>query len=218
MFDHQTDEKQLVDHLINPCSDVFAAQKPFFFVRGNHETRGPFSYQLNNYFENINNQPYFTFKRGPVFFIALDTGEDKEDNHEAYYGLAAFDPFREKQAIWLNEVLSSKEARKAEYRVVLMHIPPFHSGDWHGTTHCRKCFTPLFEKHKVDVVVSGHTHKYGVHQPQADHSYAIIIGGGPQEGNRTLIKLKADKKQLMINMIADNGQQVGEYAIKPRKL
>ena len=217
MFDYQTDEKQLVNHLINPCSDVFAANKPFMFVRGNHETRGPFTYQLDNYFENVGRQPYFSFSRGPVFFVALDSGEDKPDDHEAYYGLAAFDPFREKQAAWLNEVLQSKDARKAAYRVVLMHIPPFHSGDWHGTLHCRKCFSPVFEKQKVDMVISGHTHRYGVHQPQADHSYPIIIGGGPKEGARTLIKLKADKKALTVNMIADSGQQVGEYTLKPRK-
>lgn len=217
MFDYQTDEKQLIDHLIQPCCELFASQKPFLFVRGNHETRGVFSYQLNNYFENTGNADYFTFKRGPVFFIALDTGEDKEDNHEAYYGLAAFDAFREKQALWLEKVLQQDEARKAPYRVVLMHIPPFHSGDWHGTMHCRKLFASLFEKYKVDMVISGHTHKYGVHEPQAEHSFPIIIGGGPKEGNRTIIKLKADKKQLTINMIADNGQEVGGYNLKPRK-
>ncbi|RYZ48602.1 MAG: metallophosphoesterase [Sphingobacteriales bacterium] len=170
MFDYQTDEKQLVEHLINPCSDLFAANKPFLFVRGNHETRGVFSYQLDNYFENINKQPYFSFSRGPVFFIALDTGEDKPDDDPAYYGLAAFDPFREKQAEWLSQVLQSREAKKAAYRVVLMHIPPFHSGDWHGTLR-----------------------------------------------NRTLIKLKADKKSLTVNMIADSGRQVGEYSLRPRK-
>ncbi|MET0636604.1 MAG: metallophosphoesterase family protein [Chitinophagaceae bacterium] len=217
MFDHQNNEQQLVDHLIQPCCDVFATKTPFLFVRGNHETRGVFSYELGNYFENMGRSPYFTFKRGPVFFIALDTGEDKEDNHEAYYGLAAFDAFREKQAAWLDQVLQQKEARKAAYRVVLMHIPLFHSGDWHGTMHCRKVFAPLFEKYKVDMVISGHTHRYGVHEPQAEHSYPIIIGGGPKDGNRTIIKLKADKEQLSINMIADNGTQVGEYKLKPRR-
>lgn len=217
MFDHQNHEQQLIDHLIDPCCNVFASAKPFMFVRGNHETRGVFSYELENYFENRSRQPYFSFKQGPVLFVALDTGEDKADDHEAYYGLAAFDPFREKQAAWLNEVLQTKEARKAPYRVVLMHIPPFHSGDWHGTMHCRKVFAPVFEKHKVDMVISGHTHRYGVHQPQADHSFPIIIGGGPKEGNRTIIKLKADKQALNIRMIADSGSEVGTYTVKPRK-
>ncbi|MET0244872.1 MAG: metallophosphoesterase family protein, partial [Flavitalea sp.] len=176
MFDYQTNEQQLVDHLINPCSEIFASEKPFLFIRGNHETRGPFAYQLENYFENIGKMPYFSFTNGPVFFVALDTGEDKPDDDPAYYGLAAFDPFREKQALWLDQQLKSPEAKKASYRVILMHIPTFHSGDWHGTMHCRKVFAPVFEKHKVDLVISGHTHKYGVHPPSAEHKFPIVIG------------------------------------------
>jgi len=39
MFDYQTDEQQIIDHLVKPCTESFATQKPFMFVRGNHETR-----------------------------------------------------------------------------------------------------------------------------------------------------------------------------------
>jgi len=215
MFDYQTDQQQLIDHLIAPCTALFASEKPFLFVRGNHETRGIFTYQLKHYFENIGNAPYFSFSRGPVFFIALDTGEDKEDDHEAYYGMAAFDPFREEQAQWLDKILQTEEAKKALYRVVLMHIPPYHSGDWHGTTHCRKVFSPVFEKYQISLVVSGHTHRYGVHLAQTDHSYPIVIGGGPIEGNRTAIKLTANSQQLQLTMLLDDGKEVGSLVLKP---
>jgi acid phosphatase type 7 len=100
----------------------------------------------------------------------------------------------------------------------MMHIPHFHSGDWHGTMHCRELFAPLFEKAKVDIVMSGHTHKYGVHAPQpGEHSYPIIIGGGPKEGNRTLMKVKADEKTLTVQMIRDDGQEVGSYTINSKR-
>lgn len=216
MFDYQTDQQQLIDHLIAPCTSIFASEKPFLFVRGNHETRGVFTYQLKNYFENIGKAPYFSFSRGPVFFIALDTGEDKEDDHEAYYGMAAFDPFREEQAAWLEKILQTTEVKQASYRVVLMHIPPYHSGDWHGTMHCRKLFAPLFEKHKVDLVVSGHTHRYGVHLAQEDHSYPIVIGGGPKEGNRTAIRITADQKSFELSMLLDDGKEVGRLTLAPK--
>src|SRR5690606_19527440 len=36
MFDYQTDEQQLIDHLINPVTELFATAKPFVMVRGNH--------------------------------------------------------------------------------------------------------------------------------------------------------------------------------------
>ena len=88
--------------------------------------------------------------------------------------------------------MKSSAYRKAKYKVVMMHIPTFYSGDGHGTLHCRKLFSPLFDKYKIDVLICGHTHTYGVHPPVAGkHRYPIIIGGGPTKGKRTLIKVKA---------------------------
>ena len=212
MFDYQTDEQQLVDHLISPCTDLFASEKPFVMIRGNHETRGKYARQFKDYFDYASNEYYFSYRQGPVHFIVLDSGEDKEDGHEVYKGIVKFDAFREQQAAWLESELMKKEFRSCPFRVVLMHIPPFHSGDWHGTTHCRKVFTPVFEKHKIDMVISGHTHRYGVHPPDNDHSYPIIIGGGPNTGTRTLIQFQADQKNLTVKMINDDGILVGEYS------
>ncbi len=62
MFDYQTDEQQLINHLIKPCTESFASEKPFMFVRGNHETRGKFARELGNYFSNIDDKYYFSFK------------------------------------------------------------------------------------------------------------------------------------------------------------
>lgn len=46
MFDYQTGEQQIIDHLVKPCTESFATQKPFLFVRGNHETRGRYAREL----------------------------------------------------------------------------------------------------------------------------------------------------------------------------
>ncbi len=108
-------------------------------------------------------------------------------------GIVDFDAYRKEQQVWLEEVMQSRAYKKAKFKVVLMHIPPFYSGDWHGTMHCRELFNPVFNKYRVDMVISGHTHKHGVHPPvKEQHRYPIIIGGGPKEGQRTLIKLQAD--------------------------
>ncbi|GAB3664392.1 metallophosphoesterase [Echinicola sediminis] len=213
MFDYQTGEQQIIDHLVDPCTQLFASEKPFIMIRGNHETRGKFARQFKDYFTFKNNDYYFSFERGLVHWIVLDSGEDKEDDHPEYSGMVSFDPFREQQAVWLEQELQNPAFKDCKYKVVLMHIPPFHSGDWHGTTHCRKLFHPLFEKYKVDMVISGHTHRYGVHKPSEEHSYPVIIGGGPKTGSRTVIQCYADAKALKIKMIRDDGEVVGEYAI-----
>jgi acid phosphatase type 7 len=218
MFDYQTDEQQIIDHLLKPCTENFATEKPFLFVRGNHETRGRYARELKNYFANINHGQYFSFTQGPVFNIVLDTGEDKEDAHPVYAGIVDFDAYRRQQALWLEQQLQSRAFKKAKFRVVMMHIPHYHSGDAHGTLHCREMFGPLFNKYKIDLLISGHTHKYGVHEPEPGaHNFPIIIGGGPKNGNRTLIRVKADERTLNLQMLRDDGVEVGRYEINTKR-
>ena len=66
-------------------------------------------------------------------------------------------------------------------------------------------------RYKVDLVISGHTHRYGVWPPSSEHPYPIIIGGDPREGSRTLIKVKADRSNLNLIMLKDDGSEVGKY-------
>lgn len=213
MFDYQTDEKQIIDHLLAPCAACFASKKPLLFVRGNHETRGKYARHLKDYFSSPGGE-YFAFQAGPVFAIALDTGEDKEDSHPVYAGIVDFDAYRQQQAVWLEKQMQTRAFKKAKFRVVMMHIPPFYSGEGHGTLHCRNLFSPLFNKNKVDLVIAGHTHRYGVHKPApGEHNYPIIIGGGPKEGSRTLIKVKAGQHHLRVQMLDDKGTEVGSYEL-----
>lgn len=214
MFDYQTNEQQIVDHMLQPCISSFASEKPFMYVRGNHETRGKYSRDLHHYFCNPQCNQYYSFTWGPVHFTVLDTGEDKTDDTPVYGGIVDFDAYRREQQQWLEEVMESRSYKKARFKVVLMHIPPFYSGDWHGTMHCRELFNPVFNKYRIDMCISGHTHKYGVHPPVQDqHHYPVIIGGGPKEGQRTLIKLFADTSNLRLTMLDDSGKEVGNYLV-----
>lgn len=218
MFDYQTDEQQIIDHMLKPCTDTFASTTPFLFVRGNHETRGKYARQLVDYFASTSGKYYFSFNRGPVYMIVLDTGEDKLDTHPVYAGIIDFDAYRIEQLAWLEKEMQTKAFKKAKFRVVMMHIPHHHSDEEHGTTHCRQLFGPLFDKHKIDLFIAGHTHKYGVYNPtEGKHSYPFIIGGGPKEGNRTLIKIKADQKTLRLQMLLDDGKEVGSYVINSKR-
>lgn len=105
--------------------------------------------------------------------------------------------------------MQSKERKSAQHTVVVSHIPIFHADDWHGTLHNRSTFHPLFQKYKIDVMITGHTHQYGYHPPDQDHNYTLFIGGGPKTGERTVIDVHGDKRSLDIKMIKDNGDIVG---------
>ncbi|TLU99483.1 purple acid phosphatase family protein [Dyadobacter luticola] len=216
-FDWVTEESQMIDHLIKPCIDIFATELPFILTQGNHECRGSFSRHIPSYYAYPDDKFYYAFTRGPVRFVVLDSGEDKADEAVDYGGLIAFDQYREKQAKWLAKEVETPEFKNADFRIVIIHISPYHSGDWHGTLHCRKVFGPILNKAKIDLQISGHTHRYMTHEPDADHNYPIVIGGGPLEGKRTLTKLHATRKQLDLKMIRDDGEVVGKFLIQKKK-
>ncbi|TWI85024.1 purple acid phosphatase-like protein [Lacibacter cauensis] len=213
MFNDPESEEQVIELTIKPCAETFAAQKPMIFVRGNHDIRGQFARETIDYL-SFPNGAYFTYRHGPVFVIVLDTGEDKEDTAAVYSGLVDFENFRRTQAAWLEKVLQSEAYKNAPFKVVKMHIPTHYTVGAKGELHCRKLFTPLLNQYKVDLVISGHTHKYGVYPPNAAHHYPLVIGGGPKPGTRTLIKVKANMEELKLQMLDDSGKQVGEYIVK----
>lgn len=213
MFNYQTDEDQLVNHLLQPLSGLCAAT-PFIFSRGNHETRGKFARRLPDYFNSSEQGFYFSFQYGPMYAIVLDSGEDKADDTPVYAGIVDFDRYRLQQAEWLKKEVSKKAFKKAKYKVVFSHIPLFYSGDWHGPMHCRASWNAILNDAGIDLLVSGHTHTYGIHPAvKGQHNYPIVIGGGPQDGKRTIIKVKADSNALVLDMLDDSGRQVGSLRI-----
>jgi hypothetical protein len=48
---------------------------------------------------------------------------------------------------------------------------------------------------------------------KGQHLYPVIIGGGPKDGQRTLIKLRADAGNLQLVMLDDSGREVGNYTV-----
>ncbi len=218
VFDNAESEKQLIEQFLRPCVDIFAKEIPFLFVQGNHEVRGAFARNIPDYFSFVDEKFYHAYTRGPMRIIVLDGGEDKTDDNWEYKGLAAFDPYREEQREWLAAEINSEAYKNAPFRVVLIHIPPWHSGDWHGPKHCREMFGDLLNQGKVDLLLSGHTHRYGTYPPDSSHNFPIMIGGGPIAGNRTLIMVEANGQTLNAKMIRDDGKVLSDLAIpKPKR-
>jgi len=211
MFNYEMGEKQIINSLLSPVSELFAATTPLLFVRGNHEMRGSFARELKKYFSFPNGQYYF-YQTGPVFTIVLDSGEE-----EIKHKFDQSDSYRKQQAKWFEEVAQTQAYKSAKFRVVKMHIPPQYSFDKKGSNHCKQLFTPLFNKHKVDLVFSGHTHEFGIHKPVSGvHNFTVVIGGGRVDGTRAVIKVKATEEQLAVKIIKDDGGIGAEYQMNAR--
>lgn len=152
-------EEQMFEGFLNKSVELFASNLPFFFTRGNHETRGFFSTRFMEYFPTSTGKPYYTFRQGPAFFIMLDSGEDKPDSDIEYGGLSAFDEYRAEQVEWLKKVVESKEFQEAPLKIVTIHIPAFTS-TWYGTLKVEESFIPILNKAGIDLMICGHTHRH----------------------------------------------------------
>lgn len=207
-FHYIMKQSDLTDKMLDPIAKAFASQVPFVMVKGNHDNRGSFIRHLKDYYDLPNNKFYQAFTVGPVLWIILDGGEDKEDEHEALGGEYEFDKYRLVQRAWLNEIMQSKMRKKAKHVIVVNHFPFFHSDEYHGTVHNRTSFHDILEKIKVDAIIGGHSHEFGFYPPDADHNYHVIIGGGPEKDNRTMIEVSAVNHKLVINLRLENGDIV----------
>lgn len=208
MMNYIDDETHLIRDVLRPAGEIFGGRTPFYYVRGNHEARGAFARELKNYLTSEGDQYYYAQTIGPVRLVVLDSGEDKPDSHRDYFGMAGFDAYRETQRRWLAREIASPEFQEATYRVVVHHIPPLPGNTW---TQSTERWLPLYEKGKVDLVLSGHTHKYSVITPSAKHSYAIVTGGGPQKGTATVLQIDANQDRLQATLLCEDGRVVGRF-------
>lgn len=64
----------------------------------------------------------------------------------------------EEQAVWLDEVLSENES---QWVVCTFHHPIYSTGKSRDNAEIRALWKPIFDKHKVDLVLQGHDHTYG---------------------------------------------------------
>lgn len=66
--------------------------------------------------------------------------------------------FRKKQQQWLDSILTN-DPRK--WTAVTLHYPVFSTSPSRDNEELRNILKPVFDKHKVDIVLQGHDHAYG---------------------------------------------------------
>lgn len=210
MVSNMDNEKQVMDGFVNKSVELFASEYPFYMVRGNHEGRGVFAENYMDYFPTETGEPYYAFRQGPVFFVVLDGGEDKPDSDIEYFGLNRMDDYREAQASWLKDVVTSQEFIDAPYKVAIVHVPPI-GGTWHGTLHAQKVFMPILNSAGIDIMLCGHLHEhfYIPADSKANH-FPVLINS-----NVDAIDVYADPKSMELWVRDIQGHTIRHLSIKP---
>jgi hypothetical protein len=201
---------------------------PLLVAVGNHDRRLDPDYRaFRDYVGGGRGSPAMHLRAGPVDLIVLDTGEI----HHA--------PFDRWQRRWL-EALLRRLGRRADagrrWRVVLMHHSPFSSSVASaGWVFFRRDpalvadYVPLFERHRVQLVLSGHTHLYerswrrgvtyvvggaagGIVAPEgAENPHRQFVARGP-----TLSLLEATPEALSMRTLDVEGRTIDRLRLTRR--
>lgn len=158
--------------------------------------------------------PYYKSTHGPVDLFVLDSSSP---------GLIG--PGSNAQIEWLEDELASSTN---VWRVVAMHHPLYSSG-LHGSNHeAQARLQPLFTRHQVDLVLSGHDHDYERTIPIDGVTY-VTSGGGCKPTDvghswftvvsRSVLQfmlIDADTERLSARCIHANGRTADRFELRAR--
>jgi 3',5'-cyclic AMP phosphodiesterase CpdA len=196
----------------NEISSALRSSSEFFPVHGNHEDHAPF------YYQNFNIDPeriWYSVDRFGVHFIVLDSESPLwEDTY---------------QRGWLEKDIARTEAR---FIVVLLHRPIYATGP-HGSNDTKvlaPMLAPLFRKHGVSAVFSGHDHLY--ERSEADGIAYVVTGGGgaplykkPKTSSpyskvflpkHHFVSVSVKAEGLLCEVFDDGGALLDSFTVKPR--
>jgi predicted phosphodiesterase len=137
---------------VRPYKTLLDAGVEFNAALGNHDDPN------QRYFKpfNLGGNRYRTFKKGNVRFFVIDSNY--------------LDP---EQVKWLEKELSQSGS---DWKIAYFHHPLYTTARRGPEVELRAVLEPLFVKHGVDVVFTGHEHIYERLQPQKG-IYHFTVGG-----------------------------------------
>jgi 3',5'-cyclic AMP phosphodiesterase CpdA len=133
------------------------------------------------------------------------------------------------QARWLGNALAASTAR---WRIVAFHHPAYTCGAYRAHPGVLSRWAPLFERHGVDLVLSGHDHNYQRFAPRRGVTYVVHGGGGQRlyplercpaayprrlagRAARGWLYLRAQDDELRVRAVGPAGRILDAFTIYP---
>jgi 3',5'-cyclic AMP phosphodiesterase CpdA len=147
-----------------PYRALLDAGVKFYAVLGNHDDPNEVGYAAFN----MDGHRYYTFTAPEDLLTKLTTTVD-------FFAIDSTN-FDRQQAEWLEERLAESHA---DWKICFLHHPLYTSGRYRKSALLHRwMFEPLFVRHGVDVVFSGHEHIYQRSLLQNGIQYFISGGAG----------------------------------------
>jgi 3',5'-cyclic AMP phosphodiesterase CpdA len=179
-----------------PYKPLLDAGIKFYGALGNHDNPNQRSYK----FFNMNGERYYTFRASAGGLSKLTTGGVRFFALDSNY-------LSKEQLDWLDKELGSSSS---DWKICFFHHPLYSSGRTHGSAlETRTALEPIFVKHGVSVVLTGHDHIYERMKPQKG-IYHFVVGssGSLRKGDlaRTNITEKGydqDYVFMLVEIVGD---------------
>jgi hypothetical protein len=140
-----------------PYKPLIDAGVKFYASLGNHDSRNQRFYKLFN----MDGRHYYSFKA--------------PDQDVRFFALESTYPAPE-QIAWVEEALKGSGE---DWKVAFFHHPLYSSGGRHGSDlELRAALEPIFVRHNVSVVFTGHDHFYERIKPQQGIVHFVVGSGG----------------------------------------
>lgn len=224
-----TDE-EYQNNFFNVYQNHFLKNNVLWAVPGNHEyysgdqTKREISFF--NIFSFVQNgeaggvpsgtKMYYSFDYANVHFVGLDSYGLEEQKYRLYDTLGP-------QVEWLKKDLA---ANKQPWTIVMFHHPPYtknsHDSDAEiELVQMHKNLTPILERFKVDLVLSGHSHLYERSRPMRGHTgssdtfdaekHLISTSSGRYDGspNSCAYIKNAATEGVIYSVVGSSGQNNG---------
>ena len=208
----------ILSRFLADLSDFTKCQIPLYYARGNHECRGEYAEYFSKYAPTAEGKTYCAFRRGPIFFLILDTGDTYENSDASTKWMIDFERWQTEEVQWLKKVIASPEYKKAPFRVAFQHIPFFTKEmvkqkvrranfDVYNTAKRRRFYDAVLKDANLDLLCCGHTHQHFFSNNAEDLSFPMITNA--REG----MKITADNSKIEIEFIDDNGKIIRDKII-----
>ena len=208
IFADPSSEDQILNLVKNFNKGIDASNKYVFYLRGNHEIRGPAALIWPSFFDFQNSQTYSAFSYGDTRFVLLDNGEDKSDGSEEYSGLVDFDGFRLKQTEWLTNEIATSDFKNAFRKILVHHIPIYSWENSYdpGFMPCFALWDPIFKTTPFDVDITGHLHGFKFHSKNSvNNPFPLVVGGGNTETSARVLILEKQGEVLTLKSMDCSG-------------
>ena len=206
---HMASADSLIKHVYQPITHL-SSKVPSIYARGNHEGRGREFHRFEDFFPTSTGETYFSFRMGNTAFLVLDGGEDKPDNSPEYSQTAAYDRFRAEELAWLKEEVKKPEIASAPVKIAVMHIPSVKFQDsWYSEIWLAENFNPVLNEAGVDLMVSGHHHKYSfVEKGHSGNDFPILINS-----NKERLDILIDGEDIQLQTVNESGNIINTVSI-----